>query len=456
MTHDHDPLTEALRDNLHRHAADAPTGDFLAERIISAAEQEPRADRRPNRGWRTWALPLIAAGAVAAVVGTVVGVASFHTEASHTQKPGTQVPSVLTGLPSQEPTPQLSPPPTTLPASPSTVPSGLEDVRVTDLTFVGDNDGWALASANCIGKPGRCTALLRTTDGHTWLGMPGAEFNVPGVGGCADPCVRNIRFANDDLGYAFGPKAFFMTNDGGKSWQQQPGGALQLETLDNNVIRVTSPHSGCPGPCDIAVATAAIGSTEWTPADIAVDSIGAGGALLSRGGSHAYLLITRNPAGGGIGTSILYRSSDDGQSWTKSDEPCTVLDAGEVDSTAIAAGGDDRVTLLCTTRQPPQRSNVAWSDDGGANFGIKPGEIPAGVAPTLLTGDPTTVLVAAGYGMARSIDGGHSWQRVDGVNGEVGWVGFESPTVGRAVSADGSTIWTTRDAGATWRPATID
>jgi photosystem II stability/assembly factor-like uncharacterized protein len=285
--------------------------------------------------------------------------------------------------------------------------------------------------------------------------MPGAEFNVPGVKACADPCVQSIRFANDQTGYAFGPDAFFMTEDGGRSWAEQSGGAIALETLDNNVIRITAnPPSGCPGPCNITASTSAIGSDSWTKAFQAPD-LGITTAVLARGGANAYLLLERNTAGGGDARSTLYRSADDGVTWSKSADPCVITDGGEIDSRAIAAGGDNRVTVLCATRQSPQRYNVAWSDDGGAGFGFKPGEIPAEVAPSLLTGDPDTVLVAAGNGMARSTDGGASWQLVEGVTGDIGWVGFESQTVGRAVSADGSTIWTTRDGGATWRAASI-
>jgi photosystem II stability/assembly factor-like uncharacterized protein len=53
------------------------------------------------------------------------------------------------------------------------------------------------------------------------------------------------------------------------------------------------------------------------------------------------------------------------------------------------------------------------------------------------------------------VDGGDTWQKVQDVTGDIGWVGFESQQVGRAVSKDGTTIWTTRDGGATWHPASI-
>jgi photosystem II stability/assembly factor-like uncharacterized protein len=270
--------------------------------------------------------------------------------------------------------------------------------------------------------------------------------------------VQYIRFATTDVGYAFGPSAFFMTTDGGATWHQQDGGAIQLETLDGNVIRVTGTASGCPGPCVDGIETSGVGSTDWTPADFnqisskTVDSV-----VLARGnGGYAYLLMTANPAGGAENEpSTLYRSTDKGLTWQDmGKDPCGRADV-TVFSTSIAGGDQGRVAALCMTRQAPNHYTVAWSQDGGVEFGMKPGEIPPDVAPTLLTGDPATVLIAAGDGMARSADGGVTWQKVQDVTGEIGWVGFESQTVGRAVSADGTTIWTTRDGGATWHPASI-
>jgi photosystem II stability/assembly factor-like uncharacterized protein len=455
MTDDFDPLKDALRDSLHRHAAEAPRGDLLAERIIHAAEQGPQTDRqRHRRSWRTWGLPLVAAGAVGAVVAAVVGVQSLDTTASKQQPGGSNPPSIVQTPP---PTQLTSPPsPTDVPTTSSSPAStGLADVKIADLTFVGDNDGWALGSADCLSGPGRCTALWRTTDGRHWSSMPGAAFNVPGVqAGCAAKCVHSIRFANDQVGYAFGPSAFFMTTDGGATWAQQRGGALQLETLDDNVIRVTGTDSGCPGPCVRGIETSAVGSTDWTPATFSADSASVNAVLLARGnGGYAYLLVTRNPAGGSSdATSTLYRSTDLGASWHAAGEPCPRA-GQEIDSTAVAGGADGRVAVLCVKRQAPSRFSVATSTDGGAHFAEQSGEIR--IAATLLTGDPETVLVAAGDGMARSTDGGATWQRVQDVSGPIGWVGFESQQVGRAVSADGTTIWTTRDGGATWHSASI-
>ena len=49
--------------------------------------------------------------------------------------------------------------------------------------------------------------------------------------------MQHIRFANQSIGYAYGPDALYMTTDGGTNWVRQAGmGADALETLSGNVV----------------------------------------------------------------------------------------------------------------------------------------------------------------------------------------------------------------------------
>jgi photosystem II stability/assembly factor-like uncharacterized protein len=319
----------------------------------------------------------------------------------------------------------------------------LKNVKIDDLTFA-EGEGWGLATADCTdGSGSRCTALLHTADGTTWKSVPTSGLSGRGA--------VNIRFANKQDGYAFGPHVFLTTDDGGANWTQQPGGAIALETLDQNVIRVTSSGPGCPSWCDVQVETSDIGSTSWTKAELGPTP--GYGLQLARGHSNAYLLFPGHVSGGAeTATSALYRSLDDGRTWKQSGEPCPQKSA-EIDSTAIAAGGDT-VSVLCATRQAPHRVQVATSTDAGAEFTAQPGEVPEATAE-LLAGDPTTELVAAGDGMSRSTDGGQTWQPVPDVTGHVTWLGFESNTDGRAVT-DHRIIWTTEDGGVTWTPVAFN
>jgi photosystem II stability/assembly factor-like uncharacterized protein len=443
-----DPLTDELRASLAAHARQAPSGDMLAERIIHTAERRPADPRRRRRGWRTWALPLVAAGAVAGIGVAVLSIENFRPEATGPSPGASPSASILQSSAPTGPTGTTSAPSPT-----PTDTSTLHGVKILDLTFVSEDTGFAVASADCIRGPGRCTALLRTTDGAQWKSMPNTPFRVPGItGGCAYPCVSHIRFATKDVGYLFGPEALLMTTDGGAHWRPQSDGAILLETLDNNVIRVVSTGTGCPGSCGVQVQTSDIGSTTWTAATFPSPTV-AYEVSLSRGGSDAYLLFTGHTSGGAQNAqSTLYRSTDDGRSWQSTNEPCPQTD-GEVDSYAVAGAPDGRVSVLCANRQAPQRWFVATSTDAGGNFAAQPGTVPAATAD-LLTGDATTVLVTAWDGLARSIDGGATWQTVPDVTGRIGFVGFESSTVGRAVT-DQNTIWTTRDAGKTWSSATF-
>lgn len=455
-----DPDVErALRRSLTEHARQAPGPADVTERVLAATARMPVAgpgrDAGPSR-WRTWTLPLVAAGSVAAVVAAIAGIqqldqpsahesaaASPTSHSSRLHAPG-PIPTAISSAPSQPPqtrTGSIAPPDT----------STLHDVKVLDLTFAGLDDGWALATADCILKPGeRCPALLRTHNGTRWHSSPNTPFNVPGqTGGCDDPCVQHLRFATDDIGYAYGPDALLMTTDGGQNWVRQAGaGALYLETLNQNVIRVTGTESGCPGPCAIGIQTAALGSSRWTTRLGPLTT--PGGVEFARGGDDAYLLLTGHTAGGAQDAkSVLYRSADDGASWTRAGEPCPQAGAVEIDSTAVAAGADGRAAVLCTHRAPPFGSFAATSTDSGAHFTAQAGSIPFAQAE-LLTGDPATVLLAAGRGAVRSTDGGRSWASVPYRFGTVSFAGFESTQVGRVVSADGTEIWTTRDGGATW------
>jgi photosystem II stability/assembly factor-like uncharacterized protein len=288
--------------------------------------------------------------------------------------------------------------------------------------------------------------MMHTTDGVHWQSMP----TPPIARGHAH---LGIRFATGQIGYAFDPSVLFMTTDGGRHWQRQPGGALALETLDNNVVRLVSPHSGCPGPCNVQAQLAAVGSSSWSTVRSGGAAINAGSVQLARSGSDVYVLLRQNPAGGAPNaTSTLIHFDDTGSSWTSRGEPCPQRAGGaavEVDTVAVAAATSGTVTALCQPREPGRADFVATSVDAGAHFAATPGTLPQ--YAELLAGDHrATLLAGGGSGVYRSSDGGTTWTPVAGV-GPVRFLGFESLQVARAVSTDGRTIWTTTDGGASWQ-----
>jgi len=448
-------VERALRASLAAQARQAPSGAGLPERILAAVDSpqpEPlEPPLEPPRRWVGWALPAVAAAAAVAAVAVGISVIGNSgnpgapaADRDHSHRFGGNLHSSTFAVPTHV----ITPPST--PTTTATETAGLRQVRIIDLTFVGSNDGWALATAAC--PTGRCTELLRTHDGTHWSRLAAPSFRFP--------AVAHIRFANDGIGYAFGPSAFYVTNDGGRTWQRQPGGALALETFNGNVIRVTSPQSGCPGPCNVSTEVVPIGSTAWTSVPLTAGQdrgtgIAAVGVYLSRGGDDAYVLATQNPAGGAQNeTSTLFRSTNNGGAWSRRSEPCPQR-GGEVDSTAVAAGAQGDVAVLCVARSGTGRAFVAVSRDAGARFASAGVPLPVRY-PTLLAGDARTVLAAAGpSGLAVSRDGGATWQLAPDVPGGITFVGFENSQVGRVVAQHGRSIWTTRDGGRSWTPVTF-
>ena len=473
-----DDFERAVRASLAENARHAPDGADLAERIIDAADH-PRTVSDPHRThpsrWRGWTLPLVAAGAVAAVVGAIVGAAQLH----HTSaSPGTTLPTpglttagASTSAPVSSPAPSEQGTTTTATAPPTATavqgPAGgpvPKAFHVADLTFVSSVDGWALGTGECFNTPGeRCTALLRTDDGgRAWQSVPNPPANVAVDGSnCATPCVAHVRFANKLVGYAYGPAALYLTTDGGQHWTTLDGGADALETLAGNVIRVTT-EGGCSPPgCTYRVLTAPNGSSQWHQAAAPRAKLSGSGVLLGRTRTTAFLEILKHPAGGAESQQpTLLTSTDDGRNWTDRGTPCPQDPGptGEVDADLMATAADGSVTLLCTPRQAGSASGpfTVTSADGGAHF--QPGgRHELGSAPISALGAASaSVLLASSDDTYRSADGGQSWRRL-GANagstpGPVAWLGFESTTVGRAISSDGRTVWTTLDAGKTWSP----
>ncbi len=360
--------------------------------------------------------------------------------------------------------------PSSQPASSSTAPvprSGpLNGFQIADLTFVG-TEGWALGTVGCVQSSGRCTALAHSTDnGRSWRSIvaPRVHVEVPGSGAtCADPCVQHVRFASRSVGYLFDDGdsgSLFLTTNGGRSWHRQAGRATALETLDGNVIRVAAKTGGCPPGCTYTVQTSAIGGTRWHPVALPGPPGLGDGAALARTGSHAYLLVYGNPAGGAENEkSRLWTSADDGAHWTNRGEPCPQGSSREVDSSLISTSDDGAVAVLCTTRGGTQQSFIAISTDGGATFRAGSRTALGGAPVSALGLAASTTVLLSSDDTYRSTDGGRHFARLSSNGGSspgvLGWLGFASSTVGHAISVDRRTIWTTTDGGRSWGSARL-
>ncbi|MCL2780752.1 MAG: hypothetical protein FWD74_04575 [Actinomycetia bacterium] len=505
-----DPIERRLRDSLARHAEDAPRGADLAERIIASAQRNGAvgwSGATALRRWRAWLMPLIAAVSVAAVVGglfaagalgdsnnpsTALGPASTAPTGPTAGSAPPTAPVTTGGAPSSGPV--LTPSPdasgevapdtaatsrpgaTSAPVAPTGAGAGAggdvpKQLYLTDTTFVGADEGWALGTGLCLDGSGkRCATMIHTGDGGaSWASVPNPPANVEDpFGVCAAPCVSHLRFATDRIGYAYGPDVLFMTTDG-QTWVEQPGagvaagttgaGAVALETLDGNVIRVSAPQLPCPAPgCQLRVQIAAIGSTSWSQVTLPGRTATGDDVSLTRVGSAAYLLDLGDTA------AALYSSTDDGRRWVSQGDPCAKQQAG-ASANWLTSAADGSVTLLCSQRGGAGTYFTLTSTDGGASFRAG-SAAPAG---TVFVGaSSATVLLATDQlYLYRSANGGASWRRVAAVPGaqaKIGTsyaagisptpIGFESATTGRWIynwgDRDGAAIWTTTDAGLTW------
>ncbi|HEX8092940.1 WD40/YVTN/BNR-like repeat-containing protein [Jatrophihabitans sp.] len=504
MSHETEPAAVQLRQALVAEARTVSAGPAFTERVIGAAQAStatlptavpgplsgPRSGPFPGpfsaddgssagqRGWRGWILPAAAAAVVAVLLaGVLVGTSLLRPD----RQPPAAQPSP-TSSSTSAPAPNGTPSATARP-TPSTSPSGGASTPVqgglpaggpvpagfkaVDLTWVSTDVGYALGTAPCVSAP--CTSILRTVDGgKSWVGLPAPNAMLSQTDTCSNSCdlVTHLRFANPDVGYAFSFNALFLTTDGGKHWarQQPDGSAYSLEIVDGMALRVLGQAPSCAPGCKFRVQRAAIGGTEWD--DVALPpGARSAGAQLAASGRTAVLATFGNPAGGAQdATSVLFTSTDGGATWRKVGEPCPrTSGGGEVDTVAVTVAPDASITGLCTPRGDSGPKFTMTSTDGGAHFTAAPPSLGAATGDVLGAASATTLLVSLDQ-LYRSTDGGQHWQRTGNGGkgpGAASWIGFENSSVGRVLEVDGpgtaasGTVWTTTDAGRSWRANTF-
>ena len=404
----------------------------------------------------------VLAAIAAAVVMAGCAAASPAASASPPGSPAARQPSSPAGPPSAGPAPDGTASAAGSPAG-RVSPAGF---RVLSMSFVSDQQGWALGTVPC--GTGRCLSLLGTADGGAAWHQLAAPTREPGsvYSTCPNgsPCVQQVRFATPLIGYAYDP-SLFLTTDGGRTWSAQPGAdTSSLETADGTVDRVESGAVGCAGQ-PYKFLTAPAGGLQWLAAP-APEIATICPPVLYRQGQRLILAGYGNPAGGVRATAQLGRSADGGQSWVTGLDNCGGSDGY---ASGVALAPPDVLVLLCE-HQAPEASGAfgpAWvrvSVNGGASFG------PDETIPPLVTPQPGELygyqLVAASAGrlLVTETDlsgrlpgrvlltgtGGQSWTATLSLPAglPVLLVGYEDPDTGRI--AQGGTVWTTRDGGASW------
>ncbi|MDT4940670.1 MAG: hypothetical protein QOJ34_759 [Pseudonocardiales bacterium] len=431
----------------------------LADRLIAnTTADRPAVVHLGSRRASRWMLPLLAAAAV--VVLAVGAVAGAHLLADSDHRPPTH--------PRPTPTKPFVP-------EPSVVPG----FHAYAMNFLDEQHGWATGEAECdpagdLTRAPMCPTLLATSDGGTtWrkLGVPkGLVSPFLHDGSCMDngeitgPCVDNVLFANEDVGYLWGLHEIYATTDGGRHWSRYVNpttdwdGASSLVIARNSVIRI-APIGQCSSGCAGTVQWAPLGTTDFTPVTVSTKAVGLYSSILDVRDGTAYLFAGGNADNDSIG---ILTSPDGGRTWqTLNPAPCGkpadsffssyddfVADDG---SLVIGCGTGIRVAAPGASDFPDQRrlprGRIVWTVAGES-------------AQVLTAADVSAAFNAFGAGanrttFYRTTDGGLTWQK--GATLPVSGTGysFASGTVGYAARDGGSVLYTTHDGGLTWTPGSF-
>lgn len=367
------------------------------------------------------------------------------------------------------------PAPTPVPfKAPSPVPS-LTPAAIVGASWIDRRQGWALVSpGNCPSPTGE-TVLATTDGGSTWIQvgtLTALASPSPSPENCAAGAPRppapatGLLFASSLIGYAFGQNGFFMTSDGGRTWMAQPGPLVASLAVSGNVaFRLSYDHTGCPGPCDVEVQSAPVGSNSWRLLASLPNGSGGWTQILSEGPNVYVARYGNLAAGAGTQQAVFLISNDGGATWARRSDACgfnssqNLQDANDAVAMADAPGGT--LAVLCKHRSG-SGPFVVVSTNGGVTFGAREAAPPDVDLVTLTS--PSKVFVASGgvsgagtytHRLYSSLDGGQRWQEVitdpEPVLGVVaqGTLGFSTNEDGYWLASTG-TIWTTADGGARW------
>lgn len=312
------------------------------------------------------------------------------------------------------------------------VPASFKSASITALS---PNAFWALGTASC--RDGRCTTIVRTTDGgRTFDSLPAPEAPLA-TGDESSRTVRDLRFASPDDAFAYGG-ALWSTHDGGASWRPQrlPGDVLRLEAARGTawaLVKTAGEHQLYRSPVDrdswqrVRLPLRLDDST----ADLAVqaDTVTVTGATTDR--------------------AVSAVSTDGGRTFQTGSNPCDPAFGSRV------SGSAEALWLFCPTGT---QGRPYVSTNGGRSWRSVDAS-PAG-------GWANSTAIGARNGRSAVLGSGEQLYRVVGRDTKpvtapasppgsgFDYIGFSSAAVGYAVldRPAESALWRTTDGGRTWRP----
>jgi hypothetical protein len=340
--------------------------------------------------------------------------------------------------------------------------------RPTSVTFVQQGALGAVighGGQSCGPAPCTLVAGIRNYCGH-WTQIAAPPAGPPaGASG-----VSQIRFADRQNGWAFGP-ALYATHNGGARWSEVTkvgGRVIDLSTVSGHVFAVGL--AGCTGTgaryaagcTSFTLYKAATTGNGWLPVTGGPGQVRPGGLQLTP--TYGYLL-----AGGHLYSGPLSGG------WT----PVVASPASAVTPSCLGAArapgliaptpdsspNGGTLYLVCGITAG-QRPTVYASGDGGRTWQARGTQgLPAGATATSLAVSPAgqkyggQIVLATSAGIYFSA-GARTWRRaaVDRqVTGGFGFVGMTTATNGVAVPVTSGLheVFITRDGGRSWRRSLI-
>ena len=348
--------------------------------------------------------------------------------------------------------------------TPNTLPPVPAKFEATSVTFVGTQTGWVIGQA---GTPGDCatqycTSLARTDDtGKSWYGVPAPKTGAPD----GSTGVGQIRFLNEENGWAFGP-ALWSTHNGGQTWTQVGTDGLRVLSLETVGSEAFAIFGDCPG----TGADYALGCTSYTlyASPATVDNwqpVPGMSTIPAPSGGSASLVLT--PTVGYFYTpdgAILSGPVSGTQGWTAVSEaapPCVPgapIGSAEQPSTGLLASsgpGDGDLALACAsaTSGTGQQVVIYTSDDNGAAWQRQGQTTLDGEATSLAASSGGELILSWTGGLEASANNGTSWANQESqVTGGFSYVGLTDSQQGVAVpeQPQQQAVWFTLTGGQSW------
>jgi hypothetical protein len=302
-----------------------------------------------------------------------------------------------------------------------TVPVGFQP---ESFTAISEFTWWLLGTAPCNGHT--CTAIVRTTDG-------GPQFTRIPAPPTPTTQVQNVRFGNQDDGYAFGQQ-LWSTADGGRSWTHQLPGSIvtDLEIAGNYVYAIVYNH------IRTHLMSSVVGTNNWTT----LGGLGRGDLYgLWVQGSNVFIES---------GTS-LHVSDNGGASFRR---------VGGVHRASDCSfdGGPQALWALCATGMAPDE--ILLSANSGNTF-TTAAQVPDGPIDSFAAATGTVAVASSQGPLYRTGDAGASWSRVKAPSANWNYLGFTDATHGVAIGGFGKggqqdhRLYYTTDAGVSYHLVTI-